>query len=96
MRLWLAGDWWNLRFQLTVRPDARAVAIQKKGAELCDEIYRQSAAGQRQRTREIIAYFKASEDKAFQAFKAKFIPKRRKSGRPAKVRTADPAQGAQA
>jgi hypothetical protein len=91
-KLWLAGDWWSLRFQLKIRPNQGARAIQKKAAELAAELHRQSPEGQRQRSRE----WAACEDKAFQAFKTKFIPQRKKPGRPAKVRTADPAQGAQA
>lgn len=80
-KLWLAGDWWNLRFQLKDRPDHGTRAIQKRVAELADELYRQSAAGQREWSANWNLYWKAREDKAFQAFKSIFIPERKKPGR---------------
>ena len=82
MKLWLAGDWWNLRFQLKVRPDHGTRAIRKKAAELADEMYRHSAAGQYQCSRDWAAYWKTQEDQKFLAFKAQIpalAPKRRKT-----------------
>lgn len=95
MKLWLAGDYWNLRWGPKVQPDHGTCAIMKKKAELKAEMFRQSYEGQRQRMAHWERYCKARGDKAFQAFKDAIVPQRKKPGRPAKT-TATQTQGTSA
>ncbi|WP_342620831.1 hypothetical protein [Rhodoferax sp. GW822-FHT02A01] len=85
MKLWLEGDYWNLRWERKVRPDFGAREIMKKRAALEAELFRHSYEGQRQQSANWDRYWKAHEDKAFQAFKSTIIPQRMKRGRKSKV-----------
>lgn len=94
MKVWLAGDYWNLRWERKVQPDHGTREIMEKKAELKAEIFRQSIEGQRQRNANLNNYWKACDDKAFQAFKNAIIPQRKKPGRPAKPSTLEQPKGA--
>lgn len=96
MKVWLEGDYWNLRWERKVQPHWGTVAIRKKKAELAKEVYRQSYEGQRAHQALWDSYWKAHSDKAFQAFKNTFVPQRKKPGRPAKSSTPEQSQGASA
>lgn len=75
MRLWTSGDWWRLRCDLINSPDNATLRILEKKAELAAELYRQSAAGQRELNAQQKLYREARDDKAFQAFKSATLGK---------------------
>lgn len=83
MRTWLEMDNWFIRVQVTGRDWAWRARqnIEEKAKALRDEIYRQSDAGRREQDLAWGAWCKSKEDEAFQAFKAIFIPERKKPGR---------------
>lgn len=88
LRQWLECDWWFVRVTVIGR-DTRwrgQREIERKRKALEAEIYRQSPEGMRDRDANWKRYWAAHEDKVFQAFKATFIPQRKKPGRPPKVR----------
>lgn len=92
MKLWTSGDWWCLRCDLLNGPDHATRSILEKKAELVAELYRHSAAGQREWNAQWNLYWKAREDKAFQAFKSIFMPERKKPGRKPKAQASEGAQ----
>lgn len=55
--------------------------IERKAKELRDEIHRLSPAGQREWSAFVGRCWAAREDKAFQDFKALFVPERKRPGR---------------
>ena len=69
MKIWSSGDWWRLRCDLLNGPDHATRSILEKKAELAAELYRHSAVGQRESNARWARYWKACDDKAFQAFK---------------------------
>lgn len=93
MKLWIAGDYWSLRWEHKVRPDSGTRAIMEKKAELAKVMYRESPEGRRAHSASFKLYWAAYKDKAFQAFKNSIIPERKKPGRPAKSSTAEKSQG---
>lgn len=92
MKLWTSGDWWNLRCD-RLNLDHATQRILTKRRELAKELYRQSAAGQREWDLSWSRYWEAHQDKAFQAFKSLFVPARKKPGRNPKVATPAALQG---
>jgi len=92
MKLWTSGDWWCLRCDLLNGPDHATRSILEKKRELATELYRHSAAGQREWNAQLNLYWKAQEDKAFQAFKSIFVPERKKPARKAKAQASEGAQ----
>ena len=83
MRTWLEIDNWWVRIRLTGRDrhwSARK-KLDRQAEELRAAYHRQSSAGQRERDFRWKLYWNACDDKAFQAFKAIFIPGRKKPGR---------------
>jgi len=94
MKLWIAGDYWNLRWERKVMPGRAARAIAEKSMELAKVIYDESPEGRRAYSARFELYWAAYKDKAFQAFKNTIIPERKKPGRPAKSNTPEQSQGA--
>jgi hypothetical protein len=87
MRSWLEIDNWFVRVEVTGR-DHRHLArlnLERKAEELRAEYHRQTVAGQREWEAKWKRYWKASNDDAFRAFKAIFIPERKKPGRKPKA-----------
>lgn len=69
--LWVGGDWWGLRWELTERySPGDTLDIRRKAAELAAAVYRQSARGQAESYAKLKSCCEASADKRFQAFKA--------------------------
>lgn len=81
MRVWTSGDWWALRCSLIDGPDQEARKIIEKTRELAEELRRQSPAGRLEMRAHWNRYWKAQEDEAFQSFKDKLVPQRKKPGR---------------
>ncbi len=97
MKLWIAGDYWNLRWERKVRPDCGTRAIMDKRAELAKVVYSESPEGRLAYNARFELYLAAYKDKAFQAFKNTLIPKRqRKPVLPAKSSTTEQSQRASA
>jgi len=84
-RVWTSGDWWSVRceYDYALSEDARTVL--QKERELAEVRYRLSPAGKRQSDAEWRRHWAAHTDKAFQAFKATFMPIRKKPGRKPKA-----------
>lgn len=88
MRLWIAGDWWCLRWQLRERLDYGKRELRRKENELDVEIYRQSERGQFECNLQWRRYWNAEADECFQNFKALcpgLIPPKRKKRFPGKA-----------
>ena len=96
MKLWIAGDYWNLRWRRKVMPSRAAQSISEKSMELAKVIYDESPEGRRAHSARFELYWAAYQDKAFQAFKNTIIPERKKPGRPAKSCTPEQSRGASA
>lgn len=83
MRLWLAGDYWNLDIAVKNRDwrwhQQREIEVRAKA--LAEDIHRQSPAGQREWSTNWNRYYAATQDKSFQAFKSIFVPERKTPGR---------------
>ncbi|MEJ6005776.1 hypothetical protein WG899_09475 [Paucibacter sp. AS339] len=86
MKVWAHGDWWEL-FWMEANSDSQTRTIQRKKAELERELHKQSAPGRYESELQSRRFFRASCDKAFQAFKAKvpglIPPKRTRKAAPA-------------
>lgn len=96
MRSWLELDNWSIRVKVTGR-DWRwhqQEQIKKKAKALADEIYGLSPAGRSEWFIHCDRLWAARKDAAYQAFKAKFIPERKKPGRKPKATVAPTPQGA--
>lgn len=95
MKSWLEVDNWVIRIQVTGRDVhwCNRRAIERKAEELRDEIYRQSPAGRHAWNASCGAYWKAHEDKAFQAFKSILVPERKRPGRKPKGAPDSSSQG---
>ncbi|WP_042421038.1 hypothetical protein [Comamonas granuli] len=81
MSVWITGDWWCLRS--TCLEDAWS--IRQKRLEIARALYELSPEGCLVRAERLARYFEASQDSAFQAFKAAVVPQRKRPGRPAKT-----------
>ncbi|HEX5687378.1 MAG TPA: hypothetical protein VFY73_25460 [Ideonella sp.] len=81
MTVWTSGDWWRLRCELISSRERAALRILDKERELAEVLYRQTPAGQSEWFAQCNRSLKADRDQAFQAFKATFIPQRKKPGR---------------
>ena len=82
MKLWRTGDYWCLRWERKLSLSYDEMAIANKAKEFAQLVHLHSPAGRREREVNWGLYWKAHEDKAFQAFKSIFVPQRRKPGRP--------------
>jgi len=71
MRTWLEMDNWSIRVNVTGRDHAWSTrrALERKAEELRAEYYRHTAEGSREWSANWDRYWKARQDKAFQAFK---------------------------
>jgi hypothetical protein len=88
---WTSGDWWRLRCDLIEGMDPRYLLVLDKERELADALHYATPAGQREQNVQWNRYWRASEDQAFQAFKAKFLPQRKKPSRRSKAAKVDTA-----
>lgn len=70
MSIWVNGDCWRLRCEFKDTPDFASRCILQKKLELAKELHHHTPAGQREWETRWAAYWKASKDEAFQAFKA--------------------------
>jgi len=88
MSLWLAGDYWCLDIDVNCRDWRwrKRQEIDKMSKALIEDMRRYCPQAIRERNLQRDRYRKANRDTAFQAFKAKFIPQRKKPGRPPKAR----------
>ncbi|WP_028600828.1 hypothetical protein [Ottowia thiooxydans] len=98
MKLWLAGDYWCLDIDVKGRDwQWRARQnIEEKAKELAAEIRRHTPQAIREDRLRWDRYWKAHRDTAFQAFKAKFVPERKKPGRKPKAAVPAISDGVQA
>jgi len=85
MRLWTDGDCWNLRCELIDGPSLEIVQVQDMRRELEARLYRLSPEGHREERESFARFIEAGRDRAFQAFKTKILPQRKKPGRPSQV-----------
>lgn len=83
MRSWLELDNWFVRVEVAGHDNQWRIRrhLERKTEELKAEYYWHSAAGQRERNANWKRYVAARDDRAFQAFKDKFMPERKKPGR---------------
>lgn len=73
MRLWISGDWWTVRCDLTGGPDFMELRLIRMRRDLEREAYRQSPAGQRAWYAAYKQWQASSLDRDFQSF-LKLIP----------------------
>lgn len=83
--VWGGGDWWRLRCELINGPSLDSTTILDKQRELDKARYAQSPAGQSEWKSQRQKYWKAHDDSAFQDFKAKVLPERKRPSRKPKV-----------
>lgn len=88
-------DWWCLRQELTNAPSQAERNIMLKAQALADEIYRQSAKGQAEWSKNWNRYWETTKDEKFQAFKA-LIPGLIRPKRGRRPKNAEQSQGASA
>lgn len=88
MRSWLDMDNWFVRVEVTGRDQSFLARrnLERKADALRIEFHHQTTAGRMERAASSDRYWKASRDEAFQAFKAIFVPERKKPGRKPKGR----------
>ena len=84
-KVWTSGDWWCVRCDYDYALNGAARAVLQKERELAAVLHRHSPSGQREWEMAWNRYWRAHEDKAFQAFKAIFVPQRKKPGRKPKT-----------
>ncbi len=85
MSIWINGDWWVIHGRLADRQRSEKWEAELKRKRLIDELYAMTPNGKIEA--EILGrkWWRSYRDSAFQAFKAKVLPSRKKPGRPRKV-----------
>lgn len=85
---WADVDYWLLRVSVAGRTwnDVRRRQLERRAAELVDELYALTPAGNREWESRFARYWQAKEDGPFQSFLAGVLPQRKRPGRPRKAR----------
>lgn len=86
-------DWFRVRWGLTHRPPKEQVDIERKLRELAEITYFHSAKGHAEFSDRFNRYLASTQDKHFQAFKARLGIAGKKRGRPTKQESHDHSHG---
>lgn len=85
---WAGLDYWCLRVTVAGRTwsDERLRKLERRAADLADEFYALTPAGNREWESRFARYWQAKKDEPFQSFLAGVLPHQKRPGRPRKAR----------